>query len=187
MSFLALSQSVSIHARMVGGDLLSFPFHRVPWNYRPLLLRMLFWKRELRYLFQGSYIYRMISMLIAFRLLFLRPCYTHRNFVSASNLLWGLGQPNSDLVRLTKILVELTLIFGYTNQKMMRVKATKFLVSTTKILIGTTKFFCSLTNFFVNTTKFDSADEKNLVTLTKVLVVLTKNLVASTLIIFWLV
>ena len=113
--------------------------------------------------------------------------YTHRNFVGALNLLWGLGQPNSDLVELTKILVGLTLIFGYTNQKVMRVEETKFLVSTTKILVGATNFFCSITNFLVSNIKFDSSDQKNLVAPTKILVVLTKDLVASTLIIFWLV
>ena len=65
--------------------------------------------------------------------------------MGTSNLLWGLRQPNSDLVGPT-------LIFGYTNQKMMRVEATNFFVSITKILVGAT-------NFFISTTKFDSADQ----------------------------
>ena len=55
-----------------------------------------------------------------------------KEFCNASNLLWRLGQPNSDLVGLITNLVRLTLIFGLTNQKMMRVEATKFLVSAIK-------------------------------------------------------
>ena len=51
----------------------------------------------------------------------------------ASNLLWGLGQPSSDLVGLTKILVGRTRIFGQANQKIMRLKETKFLDSAIKI------------------------------------------------------
>ena len=60
------------------------------------------------------------------------------------------------MIRLSerKIFVQLTLIFGYTNQKIMRVEATKFLVSTTKILVGATKFFWPvLSNLIVLTKK----------------------------------
>ena len=69
----------------------------------------------------------------------------HRNFLGASNFLWGLGQPNSDLVGLTKMLVWRTLIFDQANQKMMRIEATKFLVSATKFLVGAAKFLFNTT------------------------------------------
>ena len=69
---------------------------------------------------------------------------------------------------------------------MIKVKATKFLVSTTNILVGATKFFWSaLSNLVVLTKKLVTL-QKNLVATTKMLVVLTKNLVASTFIIFLL-
>ena len=38
-------------------------------------------------------------------------------YKQTSNILWELGQPNSDLVGLTKSLVERNLIFGQANQK----------------------------------------------------------------------
>ena len=52
----------------------------------------------------------------------------------------GVGKLNSDLVGLVKILVGWTLIFGQSNQKMMRIESTKFLVSGTKFLVRATKF-----------------------------------------------
>ena len=59
--------------------------------------------------------------------------YTH---VGASNVFWRVGQTNSDLVGLIKILVNLPKIlggqdplFGQANQKMMKIEATKFSVN----------------------------------------------------------
>ena len=52
------------------------------------------------------------SLLIYLQDSYAHCIYTHINFVGASNLLWGLGQPNSNLVGLIKFLVGLTLIFG---------------------------------------------------------------------------
>ena len=46
-----------------------------------------------------------------------------------------------------KILIGLIFIFVKTNQKIMRVEATKFLVSTMKFLVGANKFLVRATNF----------------------------------------
>ena len=83
-----------------------------------------------------------------------------KEFCNASNLLWRLGQPNSDLVGLITNLVRLTLIFGLTNQKMMRVEATKFLVSAIKFGSAGQKIGNADSKFGSSNQKFRSANQK---------------------------
>ena len=87
--------------------------------------------------------------------------YTYRSFAGSSNLLWGLGQQNSYLVGLTKIFCsDWPSLLVSSNQKMMRVEATKFLVNTTKFLVGATKFGSADQKFCNDGQKFGNPNQK---------------------------